>query len=324
MVDTDELLVKRAFMGAALRPAVQAARTHRPGRSGLSALLFGQGHLVDIAPAKRVVDSWGGVDNTVGEANRAARSLEAVGVKVPPNALNRPGDMDVSASRAISEALPYGPLSNRSARALAQDPAARAQHLANLAQHGIKMRDEQYVRALGDVTNLGNTLSVPLDLFAGHKPIDAITQRYRQGGLIGKGGVLTSDLIPDADVRRGWTDTLSAAGRGDWTRAAKSAPLLSTGLYGAGAYYGYVQPLNDAADAFDRAGATGQPAGANVAAALTRGAAGMATTPLNFAWGLAQPRVDSAINAAFGVDPSALYRTPQRPTQPAASAIPGR
>lgn len=317
MEDTDDVLLKRAFMGSALRPVVQAARTHKSGRSGLSALLFGQGHLDDIAPGKRVIDAWGGVDNTVGEARRAAKSLQAAGVKMPDHALNNPGDMDVSASRAISEALPYGPLSNRSARALAQDPAARAQHLAELARHGIKMRDDQYVRALGDVTSIGNTLSVPMDLFAGHKPIDAITQRYRQGGLIGKGGVLTSDLIPDADVRRGWSETLSAAGRGDMSRAVKSAPLLSTGLYGAGAYYGYVQPVNDAADAFDRARATGQPAGANVAAALTRGAAGMATTPLNFAWGLAQPRVDNAINAAYGVDPSALYRQPSRPAHPA-------
>ena len=305
-------LEKQAFLRSGLSAATRSARgAHSPGLLMRTLLGGGEGA---IDPAKRIIDSWGGVDNAVIDARRRLASLEAAGVKTPSLARNALGANNVDASNAINEAIPLGALRDRShLKKLREDPSARAQHLTELARHGFRINDQQYAQALSHADTWRNHLSSTVDVLVGHRPLEVIRQRFAHGGLVGKGGVLTADILPDADLRRGVINTKNKLVQGDIPGALKAAPIGLAPMYAANLYWGYGGPVRDASDAVAATRGTSESPAPYVGAAVSRGLAGAALAPTNLAYAYIGPRIDSAIDRAWGVDPSKLYAQPPSP-----------
>lgn len=299
-------LEKQAFFRAGMAGAARSAKSQGPGL--MMRALLGRGTDDAIDPAKRIIDSWGGVDNAVIDARRRIESLEAAGVKTPSLARNQLGASNVDASNAINEAIPLGALRDRShLKRLREDPQARAQHLSSLAQHGFRINDQQYTKALEHADTWRNHISSTADVLVGHRPLEVIRQRFAHGGLVGKGGVLTADILPDADLRRGVIGTKNKLMQGDIGGALKAAPLGLAPMYAANLYWGYGGPVRDASDAISATRGTSENPTPYVGAAISRGLAGAALAPTNLAYGFIGPKIEGAIDRAWGVDPSKLY-----------------
>lgn len=311
-------LASARFVRAAANSVGTAASNTTAGRGGVLSFLLGQGHLNDVPAPKRIVDAWGGVDNAVIDARSGLGMFERAGVKVDPSLQDPLGGATVRTSQVVNEALPRGAIMEHfQTRKLLNDAAARKPHLDALRERGLRVSDAQYVAALRNANTVGSHLRATADAFVGHKPLETIRQRFIQGGLVGKGGVLTSDLVPDADLRRGAAQTWSHLRKGEYGSAVKSAPLGMGAMYAANLYYGYGGPLHETRDALAHARATGEDPTKDIASAVLRGAASNALAPTNLGYMWLGPKVDAAIDGAVGRTPKAYYQTtPELGAQP--------
>lgn len=171
------------------------------------------------AGMNKVTDAWGGFDYGAFDARKMQRWLD----KNPNNKVklfNDAGDFDAAAFeryRALSAAIPV--TKNNTAYLNNLKPEALAAHqtrMQALPSAGVDgFGDAEFAHFLKErgrwVGDRGGR-SVK-ELGFGQNPVRIIKERFDQGGLVGKGGVLTGDLAIDPDARRAFRRLQESGGK---------------------------------------------------------------------------------------------------------------
>ena len=261
-------------------------------------VLFGSQEAADAIPAaKRVVDRLGTFDEHLFDAKRIERYIQDAG-----GSLSKPltwgtdkdfFDAELPLLREVSSAMPG---------LMRQNPEDAAKSLKALREAGVDLTDEQFEALSAARASRGHWMEVVKDAIIGEAPVETLKQRYRQGGILGKGGVLMSELPPPAALRRTTRRMVDATRRGDYREAAKEIlPTVGRGaMWGGGAYMGYAVPVASAKETYNLAQEAGVSAPGAVAANLAASAIPLVVGPMGASQALAYGPGTSAMHKLLG------------------------
>lgn len=214
---------------------------------GAKKVLFGSGaDAVGSATSPRVVSrGWGAADASGVEARRLQRAI---------------GDDDTFKSLGIVDDT--GTVTDQGRRrmnliqqARNASPEESERLVAQMQDVGLdpgQLSPEQWDRINkvegGALKNVARSIG---GMMFGDAPIQTTVQRFRQGGIAGKGGLLTGDMAIDADLRRDFRILKEDWGKNTGWQNAKGVGGLAWGGLGEGAgkYFGYAVPAMAVYDA---------------------------------------------------------------------------
>lgn len=227
----------------------------------------------------RAISHWGGHDIDLHHAKHLQGQLDRAGVKginlVRPGAPGQLPQYNREAYEALDGALPGAMgyfTGNRKVDVEALDKAGLGKHFT----------PEQLQHVAQQRTGLGAVANSASNLILGEAPFTVLSQRMAQGGLVGKGGVLTSDLMPGPALQRAWGRTRDAWQREDWAGVRKEIPGLAgnTALWLPMAGFGYGLPAVSMYGAAQDARREGRSVVRALGAEATNAATSLASMPL--------------------------------------------
>lgn len=263
----------------------------------------------------KVTDEYGTFDDEVFSARRLQKDLSAVGVKRP----------DVGVTDTSRDFKKYQDLEGAA-------PGVRAHWwgfsdgeiqsiIDRYAARGIKITPQQVEALAARRGGVGGIARSAKNVLIGEAPLQVMKERFVRGGLVGKGGLLTSDLVPDASTRRSTKRLMNALGSGDYGEAAASLPSAAMGGAGylANLGFSYALPAYGVYQG-GKAVMEGKPDSLPaLGSSLTSAAANVALAPLGMAQAVTAPAVMSASDRLWGVKKT-QPATPQ-PSQTAPAPV---
>jgi hypothetical protein len=261
------------------------------------------------AVTNRIVGEWGGLDYDLLRGQQLKKQFQRAGVEGPLPFEKGQGQIDFDKMREVESALPPFWKGFKG-----HDPEAIA---TGLRGAGVDLTPEQaqgIIKAYSPGRSTGRFIK---NLFLGEAPLKTTYQRYLQGGLAGKGGVLLGEAAPGGHLGRAYSRAYDAARAGQYGRALKEIPYGGTLGYGLNAGFGYAFPAYLGYEAYRSAEQQGQNPLAALGASGTTALGGVLMAPL----GLAQMQLfgpmERASQKLWGLKPpGAMPSPPPQPVHP--------
>jgi len=212
--------------------------------TGLKRIMFGGGEDVVKGIKNKVTTRWGAIDSGLFDARRLKGDLNSVGAKFNNKSIGLSADsnnLDFVKSDSILSGDALGSLGIRN-RLRGKDGITGG--IDKFREAGIDLTPEQFIQLRSRRAGLRGKARTTADIFLGYSPGKVTKERFLQGGLVGKGGVLTGDLAPDPDIARGFRASYNALRGGNIAEAARYAisPTLQTAGQAANLGLGYALP----------------------------------------------------------------------------------
>lgn len=247
----------------------------------LKRLLIGAG---DIAQGGRklVTDSYGVYDDTLADAKRLQRIFKRTEGLTPEQL----GATKQDLFRGLNEAN-FDNVQSMQDILRSKDPTSIAEQLSNRLNVQVTPQQAEAIRKeWGSARSWGEHLT---PLLLGDQPINVWQERIERGGLLGKGGLLMSELMPSRTVREGVKSVASNISQGNMQGAglAARAATVPLAMYGAGVTLGYGLPAASAVSEFRDQRAQGQSGARALAGNALTSTSNLVLNPLGLLPGMA-------------------------------------
>ncbi len=291
--------------------AARSAAKSMPGGTWLRKALIGRGGDA-VDPTKRIVGRWGGLDEDILDAKRLKERFQEAGFK---------GDLGMGEGATLSRdrinkieaALPgvVSSMPNLTRGLRGQTTGELQQQLGGL---GVDLTGRQAKALQAFNSPLRSAGRQARRMVLGDRPLETTYQRFLQGGLVGKGGVLLGDAAPGGHLGRAYKRVGEQLDKGEYMKALGEVPKMHTGGYAMNTAFGYGLPLAFGYGAYQDAQERGEDPLRALGANATSAVGSVLMAPLGLAqMGMFEPMERGAAKLWGATDPYTLEENSAEP-----------